>query len=793
MSAFERLVGLCLLLFPFDPIFAITFPPPPPSYSCVWYQDNSLSFHQVKTDTTEVAVNSPLPSTASRLMAMNASDCGAWILDGTNLFQLDYVGNLVRQITLRDLDPTLATVFQGSLNTYDQSLWLSDGRKMLYISSQGILLAKYSIAAAHGLASALDEGIWTLDKSIISHYNRFGSFIAAYKLDQVFVNWGGINFAVDSINGKIWASQRWYLARMDIASPAAPPVVYAQPGTIQAFTLNPESGTVWLVANDVLYNLDLNGGLLYRLDLAPLKITGVTALSFDPTTRSLWALSPNFLSRFSANGVFEKNLPAINGKGLITPAFLVSPVVSIIKPAADALINNAAPPLTVAYDALCNNQLCNFVPSYFAGYSLTATLNALQVGPQFVFNPTTHQANFTPVVPLPDGPAAFTAYAVDAFGHQSYSLSNSFTIDTVAPNFSSITPSDNTVVSNPNITIKGSVDDAAASVIFSDLQNWSGVGINPATQNFSWSLTLNPGLNVINLSAVDRAGNIRPYTLHLTYEPEPISVTISSPSADVTVADSFATVTGVFTGPPNTGISVNGNTSPISGKQFSARVPLQGGSNIVTVTATSPTGATASKSVNITSNGTQPISITATATEGLAPLNTSFALSSSLTVPIVKIDWDLQGNKGFYSSTIPDEVIAVGYTAPGVYQVRATATDNLGNIYRSSLPIVVRSYSELADSLRATYNGMLGNLRAGNIDAALSVIMPPVVEKYRAIFTSLGSSLSTVVNGLGTFQDGAISTEYAEFFVTRGVPAGPEIYPIYFLRSDDGVWRIDGM
>lgn len=793
MRIFKRLITLCLLALPFNLAYSITFPPPPPSYSCIWFQDSSSNLHQVRADTTEVSLNTATPTSGARVMAMNSSDCGAWVLDSGNLYQFDSAGVLLQQISPHNYDATLGVVFQGTLDAYDKSLWLSDGVKMLHISDQAVLLGEYAIPAGQGLAPALDQGFWTLDKSRISHYSRSGTLIANYNLAPPFWNWGGIKFVVDSVNGKIWASQTKYLARMDISSPSSAPVVFTQPGNIQALTINSESGTVWLIANDVLYNLDASGGLLYSLNLAPINIIGVTTLSFDPTTRSLWAISPNFLSRFTATGIFTKNLPTITGKALVTPAFLVTPMVSLVQPEPNALTNNPSPIFTLDYEALCNNQLCSFASSYFASYSLIATLNSKDVGTQFIFNPPTHQANFTPPYTLADGIASFVGSVKDSFGHSSPSISGTFTVDTIPPTFTRITPADNTVVTNPNVKIQGSVDDLDATVIFSNLQNWSGTGANPATQNFNWALTLNTGLNGLNVSAIDRAGNIRLLTLHLTYAPPPVGITISSPVSGTTVADGQVTVTGTFTGPPNTGVIVNGQASATSGNQFSASVSLQSGSNTLTATATAPNGTKATQSINVTSSGVQPVSISANQVEGMAPLGVSFTLSSNLTVPIKNIDWDFQGSVGLYSSVSQDEVIPVSYITPGVYQIKAIITDNLNNTYQTSLPIVVRSYSELADSLRATYNGMLGDLRAGNIEAALTVVMPSVVEKYRTVFTSLGASLPAVVNDLGTFQDGTISNGFAEFSVIRNSTVGTEVYPITFMRGDDGVWRIDGM
>jgi hypothetical protein len=42
-------------------------------------------------------------------------------------------------------------------------------------------------------------------------------------------------------------------------------------------------------------------------------------------------------------------------------------------------------------------------------------------------------------------------------------------------------------------------------------------------------------------------------------------------------------------------------------------------------------------------------------------------------------------------------------------------------------------------------------------------------------------------------QDGRIANNYAEFVVVRQTAGGPVANLIYFVRSEDGIWRVDGM
>jgi hypothetical protein len=88
---------------------------------------------------------------------------------------------------------------------------------------------------------------------------------------------------------------------------------------------------------------------------------------------------------------------------------------------------------------------------------------------------------------------------------------------------------------------------------------------------------------------------------------------------------------------------------------------------------------------------------------------------------------------------------------------------------------------------------MLDRLRAGDINGALVRVTGGVHDKYAAVFNALGSNLPTVVDSLGTIQSGQIIGDLAEYLLVRDSASGPQGFLIYFLKGEDGVWRIDGM
>lgn len=88
---------------------------------------------------------------------------------------------------------------------------------------------------------------------------------------------------------------------------------------------------------------------------------------------------------------------------------------------------------------------------------------------------------------------------------------------------------------------------------------------------------------------------------------------------------------------------------------------------------------------------------------------------------------------------------------------------------------------------------MKDRLRRGATEGALNTVGSATYEKYRDIFSSLGSSLSTVVDQLGAIDSSSIGREMAEYLIVRDAGGFRYDYMIYLMRGEDGVWRISSM
>ena len=593
--------------------------------------------------------------------------------------------------------------------------------------------------------------------------------------------------AVDSLGSRLWIASEKQLAQFDVADLNKSPLVVSLPGEAKNLTLEPLSGTLWVLGEKKLLGYDNNAALIKHIDLASLGIGEPEAIAYDSLNKHLWLGYEKGIAKISQDGSLLAKV-ALSGEVAVigVPSFFVTPTLSLIQPPENALSNNAKPTITLGFDAQCFGVPCGFAPAYYASYSLTANLNNQPIGSLFSFDAVTGQSSHIPGNALPEGPSTFNAQARDSFGHVSNRFDTTFTIDTIPPKFLNISPAEGSVITAPQVIVSGTVDDAQTYIV---LDGRAGPVNGP---NFSFPVTLSPGTNTLKLTAIDKAGNQTSAERHLTYVA--VSVTVASPVSGATISGDTMLVTGAFQGPANTGITVNGVVASINGNQFYANVALHPGTNTVTVTATSPGGATANQTITVTSSGSLPFSVSANTQEGIAPLKVKFRVSvtGAISVQSITADFDGNGTIDFSTADInaPMEYV---YTNAGLYLARITVIDTGGSIFKFDMPVQVNRFTDMDAMLRGTYQGMLDKLKLGDVDGALNAVTGGVYEKYKTVFTALKPNLATIVDQLGAIQDGVIGSEMAEYVIVRNTLAGPQAFLIYFIRSEDGVWRIDGM
>ncbi|RFC32156.1 MAG: 40-residue YVTN family beta-propeller repeat-containing protein [Candidatus Nitrotoga sp. MKT] len=399
---------------------------------------------------------------------------------------------------------------------------------------------------------------------------------------------------------------------------------------------------------------------------------------------------------------------------------LPQPTLSLDAPGS-GFLNNPVPTFIFSYGTQCNGNPCQVSNNYFSTFGLNAQLNNQPIGSLTTFSPTSSvrgqsggSASYTPANRLPEGTNSLNAQVQDRFGRFTSPLTAAFTVDTIAPKFLTLTPASGGVYLNPAVTVGGSIDDPTANIYFSSMQ--VGFFSNQKGPNFTFPTSLAPGLNNINLSAIDLAGNNTNTSLSLTYTP--FTLHVSSPQNNDPIYGNQVTVSGHFSGASNAGVSVNGIAASVNGVNFTAaNVPLVSGTNTLLVTGTrADDGKVQTQQLSVFSYAPS-IAIT-------APLNgATFTGNSALVtgtftglvaaVTVNGVAATLSGNN--FSASVPlvfgiNTLVATATTAAAVTVIRLSATQTV-NVTSSAPSIAITSPAANATlntatvAVSGTFNG----------------------------------------------------------------------------------------
>lgn len=177
--------------------------------------------------------------------------------------------------------------------------------------------------------------------------------------------------------------------------------------------------------------------------------------------------------------------------------------------------------------------------------------------------------------------------AVDTAGNETL-LSRMVTLRTRPPALTVVQPeANNAFVNNNLLTVRGNVPPDVAVTV-----NGRPAPVNAQGQ-FNLDILLEEGENVLQIVAADPVGNESVVERRLTLRSQGPTITLTSLPDGLVVRDPSVRVGGRVD--PGAQLQVNGNTVPVDANgNFSTLVALQGGNNLVTVTAVDLAGNTSS-------------------------------------------------------------------------------------------------------------------------------------------------------------------------------------------------------
>jgi hypothetical protein len=169
-----------------------------------------------------------------------------------------------------------------------------------------------------------------------------------------------------------------------------------------------------------------------------------------------------------------------------------------------------------------------------------------------------------------------------------------FALDSQPPSFSGVLPPDGSVVSEPQVTLVVTVDDALAGVA---QVTCAGIEATPIEEDFACTVPLAPGPNAIDIVATDACANESRTQVVIEFDPPPV-VAITSPDDGDLIIRGPVVVTGTVDDPA---ASVTVNGVPATGAPtFTATVPVRRGENTLLAVARDAVGGEGSDSVQVT-------------------------------------------------------------------------------------------------------------------------------------------------------------------------------------------------
>lgn len=559
----------------------------------VWFADHGATY-RIDPVTHQIAATLPLSEEATDI-AVDPNGDTLWVLTHRHLWKFDAGTNLLWDGDLGGLAPDIEDPDFLTVNAFDSSVAVVAKKGLLYLSADsGLRFFWQAPKQINAVAIDYDESLWVLAADRLYRLAPNGTVMSDQGATPLLS--GVARLSLDSLGGVMWLANKRQILRRDLTNPGALPALIGSATTddIAKIAVEALSGELWVTTKNNLQRYDREGNLLKTIDLRLFGLVDIEGLSVDSLTHTAWIAGKKKVVHLTADGVLlgdtdgKSELEAVSAAGgNIFPA----PTVSVLVPYANQLTNNPKPVIQLKLGATCAGTPCDAGAAYYRYFNLDVLLNGVQVGGQFAVHGDV--ADYTPASRLPEGRNTLVVRALDIYGHQSSPVTSQFTIDTIAPVFVSLNLPDQAILTVPQVTLSGSLDDATAMAMLENMATLGGSVVTQTPPNFAFAVPLRPGANVFTLYARDAAGNITRVTRTAIYQ-QPIVLTIASPINGETASGMSTSVTGTLSAPVGTVVSVNGLTGVwnADGTFAVGPIALIPGKNTLNIVVTTPDGRT---------------------------------------------------------------------------------------------------------------------------------------------------------------------------------------------------------
>ena len=268
----------------------------------------------------------------------------------------------------------------------------------------------------------------------------------------------------------------------------------------------------------------------------------------------------------------------------------------------------------------------------------------------------------------------------------SASASVSVNLDKVLPIITVAAPSAGATLFNPQTTVSGTAADLTSAI---SSITCNGAAAQVKAVDFSCSLTLVTGANTITIRAVDNAGNVATATVRATVVGAP-QVSFTSP-ANLSFGNLTPITVRGTVDDPAAAVTVNGIAAPVAGGVFTATIPLNEGSNILTAVARNAGGNTGAANISVMLDTTPPhvtidapsnnstttdVAIAVTGTVNDVVIGTVNSQDAQVTVNGLPA---MVGNRTYSAGNVP--------LGLGANTISVTGRDRVGNASTSSITV----------------------------------------------------------------------------------------------------------
>ena len=197
-------------------------------------------------------------------------------------------------------------------------------------------------------------------------------------------------------------------------------------------------------------------------------------------------------------------------------------------------------------------------------------------------------------ISAPEGIHELFYYAVDKDGHREETKSIQLKVDTIPPVLTVLYPLNNSILNSSTVLVRGNVDAGSSVKVNGEAVQVDGLG------NFETTVKLVSNPDVINISAIDIAGNASQIAITVSFDTVPPPLTVSRP----VMFQQISKLPIVVEGKTEAGVSVSVNGSPATVSEdgsftFSLQTLQEGTLTNIEVIATDTAGNSTKRTISV--------------------------------------------------------------------------------------------------------------------------------------------------------------------------------------------------